>query len=199
MTISIALKFEECLEHTSLFLQARGVRLPESDKERKRRIEYLENKLKQKEAELRHSKLRVFRAFHCSHIAQIITGPFSEIKEVNGKFCELLGYSKEELIGKTVADLTKHNQEFVEAHCFHEEVRDKLKSLKPNESIPTWEKIFIKKSGQEIVTFVSIFPILKDWHNVHYYVGRDVRPKCFAPAEERCMWIQKARKNESES
>jgi PAS domain S-box-containing protein len=184
------LRFTSYLGKMSKILQDYGIDIPKENLDIE--IKRLKEKILRQQKEIDYSKKRIWKAFHCSHIAQVITGTFGDIKEVNSRFCELLEYTRDELIGKLLSTFTKDNSPFADT-LFHEAVKDTLEKNERIGNTPTWEKIFIRKDGKEIITFVSVFPIMQDWHNIQYVVGRDVRPKCFAPSNEQCMYVERAK------
>jgi PAS domain S-box-containing protein len=81
---------------------------------------------------------------------------------VNKKMCEILGYSAEEIIGK-------HNYDFKD----NENRTEAISRLKNNEDeiIPTYEAVFITKSGKRVVCSASINRILNPDGSYLGYLG----------------------------
>jgi PAS domain S-box-containing protein len=61
---------------------------------------------KQAHEALRKNQKRIFRFFELPLVGMAISTPSKNLIEVNDKFCEMFGYSREELSDKTWADLT---------------------------------------------------------------------------------------------
>ncbi len=81
-------------------------------------------------------------------VGAAVTSPKRQWLEVNDRLCEILGYSREELLGMTCADIThpddlEESRAFFDAACANE--RDSY----------SLEKRYIRKDGQSIYTTTS--------------------------------------------
>lgn len=75
---------------------------------------------------------------------------------VNDKYCELLGFSREELLGRSIYDL-------VDKSC-HEKLSEQLAKQRRGERT-TYESTYIRKDGQKVFALVSATPIFDDNRN----------------------------------
>ncbi len=75
------------------------------------------------------------------------------IKYLNDKFCEILGYQKDEIIGRPIVDfLPEPDQKIFEKHFARRKKRESTR----------YEMAFIREDGCEIPTIVSGAPIFDD-------------------------------------
>lgn len=98
---------------------------------------------KQTEAQLKASESKFRSIFEKSAIGMARLTTLGKYIEVNDKFCEILGYSKEELESMTFEDIT-HKDDLLEDHISKQRVLDGYA-----DSI-TREKRYIRKSGEII-------------------------------------------------
>jgi len=109
---------------------------------------------KQTEEALRESEERFRKIFEQDPVGMVITGSMGQILQANAKMCQMLGYTEEELLKLSVADVT------------HPEDRDKSRELITQlfaGEIPDikMEKRYVRKDGEAI------------WGNVTATVVRD--------------------------
>jgi len=104
--------------------------------ENSRLYEKAQQEIRQREkAEHRYRAL-----FEQSHDAVFILDVEGKHLEVNQRAADLLGYTVEELTQLSVADLSAHKEESGKI----------LKRLRKGENIPLYERVFIKKNGENI-------------------------------------------------
>lgn len=96
---------------------------------------------------------------------------YSSIIFVNEAYCNMTGYSKDEVIGKTPKILQGPETDRNEL--------DKLKHALETSQPGHAELINYKKNGEKFWTSISIFPIKDESNNLKYWVGikRDVTDK----------------------
>ncbi|MBL7002900.1 MAG: EAL domain-containing protein [Gammaproteobacteria bacterium] len=98
-----------------------------------------------------------------THQAIVITNSFGEIIDVNPAYCELFGYSKEELIGKNPNILSSSRQ----SNEFYKDMWDTLLS-EGKWSGEVWNKC---KTGEIIPILLNISSISEAAYNSSYFVG----------------------------
>lgn len=77
----------------------------------------------------------------------------ASLRYLNDKFCEILGYQRDEIIGRSIVDfLSEPDQKIFEKHFGR---RKKMESTRH-------EMAFIRKDGREVPTIVSGAPIFDD-------------------------------------
>ena len=104
---------------------------------------------KQAEEDLRQSDERFRRAFEGSPLGILLVGLDGRIFQVNRSFCEMLGYSEQELIGRGPADLT-HPEDAERDAKLSEQI---LKGEIPHQR---WEKRYVKKSAEALFAQVDV-------------------------------------------
>ncbi|HJV74399.1 MAG TPA: PAS domain S-box protein [Noviherbaspirillum sp.] len=127
----------------SKFLQARIDALS-------REIQRLETELaqsKQTEEELRQRERRYQLIFENTNVGLVQIGPDGRFVDVNSAFCELLGYTREELKLKTYLDITHPDDREHDQKLRQRLLAGELSSLR-------WEKRYIRKDGS--VVWVSL-------------------------------------------
>jgi PAS domain S-box-containing protein len=77
----------------------------------------------------------------------------ASLKYLNDKFCEMLGYQGDEIIGRPIADFFPESEQTIFENHFAR--RKKMESTR-------YEMTFIRKDGREIPTIVSGAPIFDD-------------------------------------
>lgn len=116
---------------------------------------------KRAEEALRESEERFRRIFDEGPFGMILTNPDYTIAMVNKVFCELLGYTEQELAGQRIADIT------------YEEDREKTREFSGQlfaSSIPMFrlEKRYIRKDGTILWANITASAIHGKEGNVHY-------------------------------
>lgn len=110
----------------------------------------LETRVGERTAELQESEERFRRLFDDSPIGAEVLGPDRRLAHVNKAFCEMLGYSEEELVGLATDDITCPEDTQLNANLF-EELRD----------VPVrhLERRYLHKSGQIVRTHTTVAAI----------------------------------------
>jgi PAS domain S-box-containing protein len=125
-------------------------------------IDITERKLA--EERLRESEMRSRSTFDQSPVGSVIVGLDKRFIKANAAFCKFSGYSEEELIGKSISDIT--HPEDVEIGM------TELKSLlQGSDGSLIVQKRYLRKDGTIV------------WGEVSISLGRDVenKPLCFLP------------------
>ncbi len=105
-----------------------------------RAMENLASSIRQRESELAESERRFREAFDLVGIGLTQVDRQGRFVVVNRRFCDMLGYSREELIGRSFVDIT-HPDEQASDTALMEQV------LNQDNSIPNREKRYIRKDG----------------------------------------------------
>ena len=109
---------------------------------------------KQAEEALRRSEERFRQAFEGSPVGILLVGLDSRILQVNRTLCEMLGYSEQELIGRSPTDIT-HPEDAKRSAKLTEEI---LKGETPHQQ---WGKRYLKKNAEVL------------WAQLHVTLIRD--------------------------
>ncbi len=112
---------------------------------------------KKSELALSESEEKFRSLFNYLPVGSVMVDFSSKFISVNQSFCSFIGYSEQELIGKTIADITHPD----DLHIGKEEMQ-KLKEGKEQTSVV--EKRYIRKDGAVVWGAVSI-RVLKDKNN----------------------------------
>ena len=99
-------------------------------------------------AELRNSEVRFRSLFRDAVIGMVVVSPKSEFLQVNPAFCEFLGYSEQELLGKTVQSITHPDDLEVTSSVLRQ-------ALASGPSIQRFRKRYLRKNGQTVWGEVS--------------------------------------------
>jgi len=116
------------------------------------------------ELAMKESEERFRKIFDESPLGMALSGPDFRFFAVNQKFCQMLGYTQNEFIGTTFADIT---------HPDHiEKDRENIKKLSLRE-IPYYktEKRYIKKNKEVLWGFTTVTAIYNDNGDIQYYLA----------------------------
>jgi PAS domain S-box-containing protein len=108
---------------------------------------------KKMEEELGESEKRFRLLVETMNEALSVLDEKARVKYVNYKFCEMLGYQMDEIIGRPVGDFLTKSSRTIHAKHFSE---------RKNGQSTRYEMTHLTKDGQEIPTTVSGAPILDD-------------------------------------
>lgn len=92
--------------------------------------------------------------FHQAAVGMAIAGLDQRLEKVNGRFCEILGYSADELLGKTFLDLTHSDDLAVSRRNMAELVGGEIPNYR-------YEKRFVRKDGSAVWTVTTV-TLLRD-------------------------------------
>ncbi|MFZ4777828.1 MAG: PAS domain S-box protein [Terrimicrobiaceae bacterium] len=104
---------------------------------------------KRVDGELRRSEARFRKYFELPLHGRCITSPEKGWIEVNDRLCEILGYSREELLGRTWAEMTHPEDLAADVAQFERIVSGEIEQYK-------LEKRFIRKDGATVWTEISV-------------------------------------------
>jgi PAS domain S-box-containing protein len=108
---------------------------------------------KRAEASLRDSEQRFRSAFHDTAVGMVLVDPEGRFTSVNQSFCEMVGYSEEELLGRSFRDLT-HPDDLASSE---ERMR---KVLSREKTSLTMEKRCLRKDGSVLWAHTSVAAVL---------------------------------------
>ena len=105
--------------------------------------------LHEEQEKLRSSEEKFSKSFHYSAIGMAIVSPVGELRDVNGAFCSMLGYTREEMLQKTFQDIT-HSDDLEKDLAL---VQSML-----NKEVETYqfEKKYIHKDGHIVWALLSV-------------------------------------------
>ncbi len=113
---------------------------------------------------LRESEVRFRKFFEDSPLGIAISGPDRQFTNVNSKFCEMLGYAPEEIIGTTFVDIT-HPVDV-------EKDRENIDKMSRGETtIYKTEKRYIKKNKEMFWAFTTVSGVYDDEGTLLYYLA----------------------------
>ena len=108
---------------------------------------------------------RLFRSlFEKAPIGLAVVGLDERLLRVNQSLCDFLGYSKEELLTKTVSELTYPEDLELEA-------RNKSEMEDGNEGSFQMEKRYIRSDGKVVWGQLSVSPLKDDTGETKYFLG----------------------------
>ena len=134
---------------------------------------------KNKEAKLKKSEEKFHSFIKNMPEPIVITNPNGVIEEVNGKFEELYGYSRDELIGTTPRLLNPGRKTYYD-HGFDESYYNDLFSTLwcsiKNKEIGYWKGFILnrKKNGDLIWAELNVSTVFSDSGEILYYLGQPV-------------------------
>ncbi len=108
---------------------------------------------------------RHFRAyFERSMVGMAATSASKGMLEVNDALCKMLGYSKEELMGKTWTELTHRDDLEVNEDLFGRVLRGALEEYE-------LDKRFVRKDGEIVYVHIAVRAVRNDQGEVDYFVA----------------------------
>ncbi|RKZ52226.1 MAG: hypothetical protein DRR16_21400 [Candidatus Parabeggiatoa sp. nov. 3] len=107
---------------------------------------------------------RIFRFFELPLVGMTITSPSKKLIEVNDKFCEMFGYSREELSSKTWADLTHPDDLTHSVKGFNQLLAGEIEGF-------SIEKRYIRKNGHIFYGTVSVRGVRQIDNTLDYIVA----------------------------
>lgn len=120
--------------------------------------------LREKEEELKRSEARFRTYFDLPHVGLSITSPGKYWLEVNDKLCSMLGYSREELMTKTWAELTCPEDLPADEKVFRE-------LLAGEREFYTLDKRYVKKDGGLIWASIAVSCVRDESGRIDFVVA----------------------------
>lgn len=128
------------------------------------RHRYLEHMVFERTAKLRQSESR-FRSYFESSIAGIaITSPDKKFVEVNDRLCEMLGYTRDEMLSKTWVELTQPDDLTIDVKQYSRVIDGDIEGY-------SMDKRFICRNGQFIWTSLSVRAVRQGGRKVDYVLA----------------------------
>jgi PAS domain S-box-containing protein len=119
---------------------------------------------KRAEEALRTSEERFRSYFQLGLVGMAITSPTKGVLEVNDEFCRILGYSREELLKKTWAEMTHPDDLAADVASFERVVAGEIDSY-------TLDKRWIRKDGSIVDSIISVRCFRAPDRSVDYFVA----------------------------
>jgi PAS domain S-box-containing protein len=119
---------------------------------------------RQAEEKLRRSEERYRRYFELGSIGGALTSPDNHCLEVNDELCRILGYAREELLGKPWAELTHPDDVAAEVTQFELAMSGNIDSY-------TLGKRWLRKDGTVVDSMTTTRAVRRDDGLVEYFVG----------------------------
>ncbi len=119
---------------------------------------------KQAEEALAESEERFRKIFELGQIGMAISSPDKQWLKVNDRLCQIVGYTREELLAKTWAEIT-HPEDLKEGVEFFEQV------LARKIERYTLDKRYIRKDGSIIYVTLSVQCMWKEEGSVDYFLA----------------------------
>jgi two-component system, NtrC family, sensor kinase len=139
---------------------------------------------KQIDATLFESEEQLSSIFEQISVAIAQVGLNGQFLQVNSKLCEITGYSREELLTKTIFNLS-HPDDWAVNRCY-------LRLVNSKKLIPKLEKRYICQNGVVIWVNIKVSVVRDAQGNPKYYIGQieDVTKRKQAEAALRCSQEQ---------
>ncbi|MBN2065231.1 MAG: PAS domain-containing protein, partial [Candidatus Thermoplasmatota archaeon] len=118
------------------------------------------SKQKQVERELKQSEEKFKQLYEKAPIPYHTLSPKGEITNVSDKWCQILGYKKEEIIGRSIFGLIAEDERGVAKASFEEKIRSKQTYTGGH------ERAFITKNGERHIFVINDFFSVDEWGNV---------------------------------
>ena len=83
---------------------------------------------------------------------------------MNDRFCEILGYSRAELLGKTFLEITHPDHREACLHAIHELLSGEISSY-------STEKRYLRKNGATVWVRVNVSLVRDQNHQPQYFIG----------------------------
>lgn len=119
---------------------------------------------KQADKALRQSEERMRSYFELPLVGVVMTSPSKEWLEVNDKFCDILGYSREELKLLTWPQFTHPDDLDKNFELFNQMISGKIEGY-------TVEKRYVHKNGQIIYAILSVRGVRCADHSIEYIIA----------------------------
>ena len=119
---------------------------------------------KQAEEALRESEERFRRYFELGLTGMAITSPTKGCLEVNDEICRILGYTREEMLQKTWAEMTHPDDLAADVDKFNRVLAGEVDGY-------TTDKRWIRKDGRVIDSSISVNCVRRDDGSVDYFVA----------------------------
>jgi PAS domain S-box-containing protein len=119
---------------------------------------------KRMEGELRESEERFRATFDQSAMGIGHVGPDGRILRINRKYCEILGYSEEELKALTIQDITHPDDREESMNYFRQMLEGKCGSY-------SLEKRYIRKDGSTVWVTLTVSTVVDTGGNLRFGVG----------------------------
>ena len=134
---------------------------------------------KQKEEALRQSEARFRSYFELGLIGMAITSPEKGWLEVNDQLCQTLGYSRDELVTMTWAELTHPDDLAADIAQFERVLKNEIEGY-------TLDKRFLTKDRQKIFAAISAKCLRKPDGSIDYFVAmvQDISERVAAEREQ---------------
>jgi PAS domain S-box-containing protein len=148
------------------WVQSQGIILRDGNGKAVRAVGLSQNITDRKRAEeaLLESEQRFRRYFDLGLIGMVITSPEKGLLEVNEKLCAILGYSRDELLRKTWAELTYPDDLTADLVNFNKVMAGAADGY-------TIDKRWIRKNGEVIDSTTSVKAVRNEQGAVQYFVG----------------------------
>jgi PAS domain S-box-containing protein len=149
-----------------VWVQSQGIILRDEKGKPVRAVGLSQNITGRKRAEeaLLESEQRFRRYFDLGLIGMAITSPNKGLLEVNEKLCTILGYSRDELLRKTWAELTHPDDLAADLANFNKVMAGEMDGY-------TIDKRWICKDGAVIDSTISVKAVRNEQGTVQYFVG----------------------------
>jgi PAS domain S-box-containing protein len=120
---------------------------------------------KRAEEALKASEERFQSAFDCAPIGICLTSPTGHFQQVNHSLCEIVGYTKEELLTKSFRDITHPDDLAVSNAAFNRLISGELKTCR-------LEKRYIHKLGHQILALTSLSLVCNSQNDPIYIIAQ---------------------------
>lgn len=140
---------------------ANGLSIYFLDISRRKRTEAERNRT---EIALRASEQHFRAAFNQAAVGMAVAALDGRFEEVNDRFCEILGFSREELLSQTFTDITFEKDRAATAENVHQLLAGEIKDY-------TYEKRFVRKDGSIVWGLTSVTLLMGEAGKPERFIG----------------------------
>ena len=116
------------------------------------------------EEALINSEARLKRYYEAGLVGMAVTSPDMKLLQINDKYCEITGYSREELLGKTFAEITHPDDVDIGMDLFQRAKAGEIDGFEFN-------KRYVRKDGRIIDVLISTKYVYAEDGSMAYSVG----------------------------
>ncbi len=135
------------------------------------------------ETQLRESEQRFYGAFQHASIGMALVAPGGHLLRVNDALCQMLGYSEEELLSKTIIDIT-HTDDLAASRLLASEL---LEGKRENYQL---EKRYFHRDGHTVHVQLSV-SLVRTWDGSPYHVVAQIQDISQRKAYEEALFRER--------
>ena len=119
---------------------------------------------KQSGADLQDSEQRFRATFHQAAVGIAQVGPAGQLLEVNQRLCDIVGYTREELLQKTLQEITHPDDLDADLAQYQLMLHDELQTFH-------LEKRYVRKDGSVVWAFLNVASVRGPDRSLRYFIS----------------------------